>query len=52
MSSTLNSINHNELISVTTERIIGKKIWKLAVTENDKIVGVVTATNLVTQLAK
>ena len=29
-----------------------KKIRKLAVTENGKIVGVVTSTDLVTQLAK
>jgi len=52
MSSPLVTINHNELISAAAERMTIKKIRKLAVTENGKIVGVVTATDLVTQLAK
>jgi CBS domain-containing protein len=52
MSSPLVTINHNELISAAAERMTSKKIRKLAVTENGKIVGVVTATDLVTQLAK
>jgi len=52
MSSPLVTINHNEPISAAAERMTSKKIRKLAVTENGKIVGVVTATDLVTQLAK
>ncbi|MDH3278741.1 MAG: CBS domain-containing protein [Nitrosopumilus sp.] len=52
MSSPLVTINHNEPISAAAERMTIKKIRKLAVTENGKIVGVVTATDLVTQLAK
>ena len=34
------------------ERMTEKKIRKLAVTENGKIVGIITSTDLVTQLAK
>ena len=52
MSSPLVTINHNEQISAAAERMTSKKIRKLAVTENGKIVGVVTATDLVTHLAK
>ena len=52
MSSPLVTINHNEPIFAAAERMTSKKIRKLAVTENGKIVGVVTATDLVTQLAK
>ena len=52
MSSPLVTINHNELISAAAERMTSKKIRKLAVTKNGKIVGVVTATDLVTHLAK
>jgi CBS domain-containing protein len=52
MSSPLISINHNEPISAAAERMTSKKIRKLAVTENGKIVGIITSTDLVTQLAK
>ena len=52
MSSPLISINYNEPISAAAERMTSKKIRKLAVTENGKIVGIVTSTDLVTQLAK
>ena len=52
MSSPLVTINHNEPISAAADMMTSKKIRKLAVTENGKIVGVVTSTDLVTQLAK
>ncbi len=52
MSSPLISINHDEPISVAAERMTSKKIRKLAVTENGKVVGIITSTDLVTQLAK
>lgn len=52
MSSPLITINHNEPISAAAERMTSKKIRKLAVTENGKVVGIVTSTDLVTQLAK
>ena len=52
MSTPLITINHNEPISAAAERMTSKKIRKLAVTENGKIVGIVTSTDLVTQLAK
>ena len=52
MSSPLITINHNELISAAAQRMTSKKIRKLAVTENGKIVGIITSTDLVTQMAK
>jgi len=52
MSTPLISINHNEPISNAAERMTSKKIRKLAVTENGKIVGIITSTDLVTQLTK
>jgi len=52
MSSPLVTINHNEPISAAAETMTSKKIRKLAVSENDKIVGIITSTDLVTQLAK
>lgn len=52
MSTPLITINHDESISDAAERMTSKKIRKLAVTENGKIVGIVTSTDLVTQLAK
>lgn len=52
MSSPLITINHNELLSAAAERMTSKKIRKLAVTENGNIVGIITSTDLVTQLAK
>ncbi|NQV40305.1 MAG: CBS domain-containing protein [Nitrosopumilus sp.] len=52
MSSPLITINHNEPISTAAQRMTSKKIRKLAVTENGKVVGIITSTDLVTQLAK
>ncbi|MGY5147961.1 MAG: CBS domain-containing protein [Candidatus Nitrosopumilus sp. bin_7KS] len=52
MSSPLITINHNEPISEAAQRMTSKKIRKLAVTENGKVVGIITSTDLVTQLAK
>ena len=52
MSSPLVTINHNEPISTAAERMTDKKIRKLTVTENGKIIGVVTSTDLVTYLTK
>ena len=52
MSSPLITINYNESISVAAERMTDKKIRKLAVTDNGNIIGLVTSTDLVTQLAK
>ena len=52
MSTPLITINHDEPISAAAERMTSKKIRKLAVTENGKIVGIITSTDLVTQLAK
>lgn len=52
MSSPLITINHNEPISAAAERMTSKKIRKLAVTENGKVIGIITSTDLVTQLTK
>lgn len=52
MSSPLITINHDEPISAAAERMTDKKIRKLAVTENGKITGIITSTDLVTQLTK
>lgn len=52
MSSPLITINHNESISAAAQRMTNKKIRKLAVTENGKVIGIITSTDLVTQLAK
>ncbi len=52
MSSPLITINHKERISTAAEMMSSKKIRKLAVSENDKIVGLITSTDLVNQLAK
>ncbi len=52
MSSPLITINHNEPISTAAEIMTSKKIRKLAVSENDKIVGLITSTDLVNLLAK
>ena len=52
MSSPLITINHNEPISAAAERMTDKKIRKLAVTENGKVIGIITSTDLVTQLTK
>jgi len=52
MSSPLIMINHNEPISAAAEMMSSKKIRKLAVSENGNIVGIITSTDLVNQLAK
>ena len=52
MSSPLITINFDESISVAAERMTSKKIRKLAVTDNGKIIGLITSTDLVTQLTK
>ena len=52
MSSPLSTINYNESISAAAERMTNKKIRKLAVTDNGNVIGLVTSTDLVNQLAK
>ena len=52
MSSPLITINFDESISAAAERMTSKKIRKLAVTNNGKIIGLITSTDLVTQLSK
>ena len=52
MSFPLITINFDESISAAAERMTSKKIRKLAVTDNGKIIGLITSTDLVTQLSK
>jgi signal-transduction protein with cAMP-binding, CBS, and nucleotidyltransferase domain len=52
MSSPLITINFDESIFAAAERMTNKKIRKLAVTDNGNIIGLITSTDLVTQLAK
>lgn len=52
MSSPLVTINHDEYILSAAEMMSSKKIRKLAVTDNGNIVGLITSTDLVNQLAK
>ena len=52
MTSPLITINYNESISAAAERMSSKKIRKLAVSDNGKIIGIITSTDLVNQLAK
>ena len=52
MSSPFITINHSEPISAAAEMMSSKKIRKLAVSENGKIIGIITSTDLVNQLAK
>ena len=52
MSSPLITINHSEPISAAAEMMSSKKIRKLAVSENGKIIRIITSTDLVNQLAK
>ena len=52
MSSPLITINYDESISAAAKRMTSKKIRKLAVTDNGKIIGLITSTDLVTQLTK
>ena len=52
MSSPLITINQNESISTAAKMMTSKKIRKLAVSENEIIVGLITSSDLVNQLAK
>jgi len=52
MSSPLVTINHDEPISSAAKIMSSKKIRKLAVSENGKIIGIITSTDLVNQIAK
>ena len=52
MSSPLITINFDESISAAAQRMTSKKIRKLAVTDNGKIIGLITSTDLVTQFSK
>ncbi|HJJ21829.1 MAG: CBS domain-containing protein [Crenarchaeota archaeon] len=52
MSSPLITINFDESILDAAQRMTSKKIRKLAVTDNGKIIGLVTSTDLVTQFCK
>ena len=48
----LQTINSDESILVAADFMSTKKIRKLVVVENDKVVGIITSTDLVNQLAK
>ena len=52
MSSPLITINYDETISAAAKRMTDKKIRKLAVTNNGEVIGLITSTDLVTQLTK
>jgi len=52
MSSPLITINHDKPISAAAEMMTSKKIRKLAVSDNGNIIGLITSTDLVNQLAK
>ncbi|MFQ5475991.1 MAG: cyclic nucleotide-binding/CBS domain-containing protein [Nitrosopumilus sp.] len=52
MSSPLITINQNEPIAAAAEIMTRKKIRKLAVLDNEKIVGILRSIDLVKQLAK
>jgi CBS domain-containing protein len=52
MSSPLITINFDESIFSAAQRMTSKKIRKLPVTDNGKIIGLITSTDLVTQLSK
>ena len=52
MSSPLITINFDESISAAAYRMTDKKIRKLPVTDNGKIIGLITSTDLVTQLSR
>ncbi len=51
-SSPLETINSSESILEAARQMSSKKIRKLAVVEDGKIVGIITSTDLVNQLAK
>jgi len=46
------TISSNELIVAAANLMSSKKVRKLVVLENDKVVGIITSTDLVNQLAK
>jgi len=48
----LQTINSNESILVAADKMCSKKIRKLAVVEDKKVIGIITSTDLVNQLAK
>ena len=50
-SYTLQTINYNESILAAAEQMTTKKIRKLAVMNDGKVVGIITSTDLVNQLA-
>jgi len=52
MSSPLVTIDHDKPISAVADVMSNKKIRKLAVTENNEIIGIITSTDLVNHLAK
>jgi len=52
MSSPLVTINQDDPISAAAEMMSSKKIRKLAVSDNGTIIGLITSTDLVNQLAK
>jgi CBS domain-containing protein len=52
MSSPLITINYDESITAAADRMINKKIRKLAVTDNGNIIGLVTSTDLVKQFVQ
>ena len=52
MSSPLITINHKEPLSVAAKMMSHKKVRKLVVFEKGKIVGLITSTDLVNQIAK
>ena len=52
MSSPLVTINHDESISSAAKIMNSKKIRKLAVSKNDKIIGIITSTDIVNLIAK
>ena len=52
MFSPLITITFDETIFAASQRMTDKKIRKLVVTDNRNIVGLITSTDLVTQLTK
>ncbi len=48
----LETINSSETVLIAADQMSSKKIRKLAVVEDEKIVGIITSTDLVNQLAK
>jgi len=52
MSSPLITINYRERISTAAKKMSDKKVRKLAVAKKGKIVGLITSTDLVKEIAK